>query len=45
MHSLAEVAGSQIGSVFERIVSLFTRAGGLNHLDGLVSLWHPEKTQ
>jgi protease-4 len=45
MHSLAEAAGSPIGGVFERIVSLFSRAGDLNHLDGLVSLWHPEKTQ
>jgi protease-4 len=45
MHSLAEATGSQVGGVFEHIASLFTRAGGLNHLDGLVSLWHPEKTQ
>ena len=44
MHSLAEAAGSHIGGIFERIASFFTRAGGLNHLDGLVSLWHPEKT-
>jgi protease IV len=44
MHSLAGVAASHFGGIFEPVVSLFTRGGDLNHLDGLVSLWHPEKS-
>jgi protease-4 len=43
MHSLAEAAGSQLGGIFEPVARLFTRGGELNYLDGLISLWHPEK--
>ncbi len=45
MHSLAYGLGSLLGAPFDRLLQLFTQGRHFNQLDGLISLWHPEKTQ
>ncbi|MGB0086163.1 MAG: signal peptide peptidase SppA [Rhodomicrobiaceae bacterium] len=45
MHSLAAGAGSVFGGPVERILELITEGRHFNQLDGLISLWHPEKPQ
>jgi protease-4 len=42
MRSIAQGAGSIFGGVFEQAAELIAGATRFNHLDGLISVWHPQ---
>lgn len=43
MQSLSWIAGGLFGASFERVSQFLSGNRHLNHLDGLISLWHPQK--
>jgi protease-4 len=43
MQSLSWIAGGLFGGSFERVSQFLSGNRHLNHLDGLISLWHPQK--
>jgi hypothetical protein len=42
MKSLAKMFSGLVGGALEPVLKLIADAPQLNHLDGLVSLWHPQ---